>query len=59
MSRDITWEEWKNNDLEESMNMLRDLNETYLVPGIEEFINQDTTPASDPEEPLPVYIIPD
>ena len=39
--------------------MLHDLNENDLVQGIEEAIQEDKTPESNPYDPITVHIIPD
>ena len=40
------------------MKPFRDFNENGLVPGIEEVVQDDKTPTLDPEDPLPVHVIP-
>ena len=59
ISIDIKWSEWENNVPEETINMFRNLNENYIVRYIEEVIDQYITPMSDPEDPIPVHVIPD
>ena len=34
LSRDTKWEEWENTDPSETMNIFRNLNGNYLVPGV-------------------------
>ena len=57
MSRGIKWSEWKI-PIQRNHKDFCDLNEKELVSGIEEGVEQDTTPKSDPEYPLPVDVIP-
>ena len=55
MTRDVYWAEFKITGSAETLKVFRDMHEEYLVPDIEE----DNITTSDPEENLPVYIIPD
>ena len=55
MTRDIKWVEWKITDPAETMKMFCGPNKDNLVPGIKE----EKTPTSEPEDKLPVHIIPD
>ena len=59
MSRYINWEEWKIINLEETMKMFRTMNKRNLIPGIEEVVGKDPTSKLDPEDTLPVHVIPD
>ena len=58
MSINIKQVEWKKTDTQETTNIFYNFNEKELEPGIEEVAKQDTTPNSDPEDPLPVHVIP-
>ena len=49
----------KNIDPSETMKMFCNLNEKYLVPDIQEFVQEKKTPTLYPEDPLPVHVIPD
>ena len=42
---------------EEIMKMFRTMNKQDIVPGIEEFVEQEKTHISEPEDPLTVHII--
>ena len=55
MTRDVKWANWKMNDPEETLNMFREENKEYLVPGIEE----DNICTTKPEEKMPVHVITD
>ena len=55
MTRDIKWADWKINDPAETLKMIHKANKEYLVPGIEE----DIIPISEPEDKMPVHVIPD
>ena len=55
MTRDIEWDDWKKTDPAETLKIFREAKKEDLVPGIEE----DVIPMSEPEENMPVHIIPD
>ena len=55
MTRDVKWTDWKNTDPAETLNMFREAEKEYLVPGIEE----EVIPMSKPEENMPVHVISD
>ena len=44
MSRDSKWEEWKYTYTEETMKMFHNFNETDLVTGTEEVVQEQKTP---------------
>ena len=59
MSIEIKSGEWKKTNPDKTMTMILYLNENCLVSGINEVVEQINAPTSDPEDPLPVHVIPD
>ena len=57
MSIEIKWAYWNMTNPEEIMKMFRTMNKQDIVPGIEEFVEQEKTHISEPEDPLTVHII--
>ena len=55
LRRDVKWSEWKMTYPSDTMNMFGNSHKEYLAPGIEEY----KTLTSEPEDKLPVHIIPD
>ena len=55
MTKDIKWEDWKMTDPEETLKIFRKVHKKYLVSGIDVCI----IIASEPEDKMPVHIIPD
>ena len=55
LTRDVKWGEWNMTNLAETLKMFCDSHEKYLVPGVEE----DKNTTSEPEDKLPVSVIPD
>ena len=55
ITRDFKWVDWKMTDQTENLKMFRKAHKEHLVPGIEE----DNIPKSEPEDNMPVHIIPD
>ena len=59
MSREIQWLDWKTTDPTENMKMFCNINKQDLVPGLQEVIEKQPTPTSDPEDLISVHVIPD
>ena len=55
MTRDVKWADWKNTDPAETLKMFCEVENEYLLPGIEE----DVIPTSKPEDKMTVHVIPD
>ena len=58
MIREIKCEYWKVTNTAETMKILCNLKEEDLVPGINEFLQEEKTPMPNPYDPLPMHIIP-
>ena len=55
MTGGVKWVDWENTDLAETPKIFREAHKEYLLPGIEE----DIFLTSEPEEDMPVHVIPD
>ena len=54
INRDDKWEDWKMTHPVDTLKIFREADKKYFVPGIEEYI----IPTSEPEEKMPVHVIP-
>ena len=55
MPSGVKWVVWKMTDPAETLKMFREAHKEYSMPGIEEY----KIPTSEPEENIPVHVIPD
>ena len=59
LTRDVKWAEWKMTDPAENVKMLRDSHKEDFVPGIDEDKNPTSEPEDNPEDNIPLHVIPD